>query len=67
LIAVRLAKIALDFYVKSLSNKDMDNKKQILESSIMNHVARDLQSINLIMRRKIDCYNNKKMEFTKTK
>jgi len=45
----------------------MDDKKQILESSIMNHVARDLQSINLIMNQQQDIYNRKKITFTKIK
>ena len=67
MIAVRLAKIAIDFYTKSLSNKDMDNKKQILENSIMNHAARDLQSINLTMKIRQDSFNNNKITFTKIK
>jgi len=67
LVAVSLAKIAINFYTKSLSNRGMDDKKQILESSIMNHVARDLQSINLIMNQQQDIYNRKKITFTKIK
>jgi len=45
----------------------MDNKKQILTNSIMSHVARDLQSINLIMKQQQDPFNNNKITFTKTK
>jgi len=45
----------------------MDNKKQILENSIMNDVAKDLQSINLTMKKQQDSLNNKKIVFTKIK